>query len=122
MLLAWFVSTHVLAAFGVLYLPIAWISQAGLLLALAAHAYLRRPSLPECIVRNRQGLWSLPESGHSGLSLSPASRRASWWVELRLVGADGTYRRLLCRDQVAPEDWRVLQLVLRRPGREQDLS
>lgn len=68
------------------------------------------------------GLWALPESGHTALSLNPASRYGTWWAELRLVGAGGTYRCLLCRDQLRAEDWRTLQLALRRPGPQHGLS
>ena len=102
--------------------PIAWRAKVALLVALGAHAYVRRASPPERIVRGRTGLWALPESGRTGLGLSPASRYGAWWVELRLVGAHGAYRRLLCRDQLPQEDWRRLQLALRRPGRQPDLS
>ena len=122
LLRAWLIATHVLAAFGVLYLPVVWEWKAAFLGLLPAHAYLRRPRLPELIVRNRNGLWALPESGRTALSLSTASRYGTWWAELHLVGAGRAYRRLLCRDQLAAEDWRILQLALRHPGRRRRLS
>lgn len=115
LLRTWLIAIHALAAVGVLYWPVAWASKAGLILVIGAHAYLRRPVRPELIVRNRNGLWALPESGQSALRLSPASRFGPWWVELRLAGAGRSHRRLLCRDQLSVEDWRDLQLALRRP-------
>ncbi len=73
-------------------------------------------------MRNRNGLWALPASGRTGLSLHPQTRYGTWWAELRLVGADRVYRRLLCRDQLRAEKWRLLQLTLHRASGRHDLS
>ena len=113
---------HVLAALGVLALPVSAVSKAAVLAAVAGHACLRRPRRPPAMVRNRNGLWALPESGHTGLRLDRASRYGSWWAELRLVGAGRAFRCLLCRDQIRRRDWRLLQLELRRPAGRRDLS
>ena len=113
---------HALAALGVLYWPVAWSAKTGLLFVVGAHAYLRRPSPPEIIVRNRNGLWALPDAWQTALRLSRTSRFGAWWAELHLAGSDRTHRRLLCRDQVAARDWRRLQLALRQPANSADLS
>lgn len=110
-----------LAALGALQLPLGWAWKAAVLVLLAIHARLRRPGEPELIVRNRNGFWALPESGKAALRLSAASRYGTWWAELRLAGAQGAYRRLLCRDQLSEEDWRLLRLALKRAGSGQNL-
>lgn len=115
LLRAWLLAIHALTAIGLLCLPTAWTTKVGLLLVLAGHGMLRRPAPPERIVRNRNGLWALPESGQTGLSLSASSRYGTWWAELHLIRAGWAYRCLLCRDQLAAGQWRKLQLALRRP-------
>ena len=117
LLLAWTIAAHVAAAAGILSVALALGWRLLLLAFLAVHAYWRRPRPPELIVRNRTGLWALPESGLTALSLGPGTRAGSWWIELRLTGPGCSQRRLLCRDQVGAESWRLLQLALRCPRR-----
>lgn len=113
----WWVGSHSLAVAAILQAPLGVAATAGLLLALAGHAYWQWPRPLGRIVRSRSGSWALPDVGRSGLSLAPATRYGDWWVDLRLRAGRGRVRVLLCRDQLSPDAWRQLQATLRY-GRE----
>ena len=113
LLSTWLLGIHALAGAAVLALEAAWILNIVLLAALAAHGLWRRPGTPVRIIRNRNGFWSLPDRGHLGLRLGPATRYGDWWVDLRLVAPGRRARILLLRDQVDARAWRLLQATLR---------
>jgi hypothetical protein len=112
-LLTWLVGLHALAATAVLVFEIGGLAKLGLLVALAAHGYWRRPPTPVRVIRNRNGFWSLPDRGQLALRLAAATRYGDWWVDLHLTGPDGGVRVLLLRDQVDASAWRALQATLR---------
>lgn len=106
-------ATHAAAAGGILSLPVGASAKALLLVALAAHAWWRRPARPARVVRSREGFWALPDARCAGLRLDTATRFGVWWAELHLVGGRARARVLLLKDQLSPEAWRQLQAALR---------
>jgi len=64
------------------------------------------------LLRGRDGLWSLPDAGLTGMPLGSGTRYGRWWVDLRL-GPGGRRHVLLCCDQLSVADWRALQALLR---------
>lgn len=108
------IGSHCLAAVALLHAPLGEAARTLLLWALVGHACWRWPRPLGRIVRGRGGHWALPDAGHSGLRIAPASRYGDWWADLRLIGGRVRVRVLLCRDQLSSEDWRMLQVTLRR--------
>ncbi|HEU4617689.1 MAG TPA: hypothetical protein VFV10_06580 [Gammaproteobacteria bacterium] len=114
-LVHWWRGVHALAAAGVLAsaLPRAYalLALAGLLV----HALLGRPPASRCLELRADGSWAVP--GASGLSLVEGTAVGPFWIRLKLARPGLRVARLLLRDQVDAETWRVLQAELRRGGR-----
>jgi hypothetical protein len=112
-LILWWAALHVLLALALAALPgPVWVS-GFLAAALLAHASFRFPRRPPVLALARDGTWSLPESGVSGLVLGAGSEIASAWVRLILVGPGTRRSVLLLKDQLSPQSWRALQAGLR---------
>jgi hypothetical protein len=111
--LLWTLAAHGVAAAAVFALAIAWPAKALLLAAAVLHARIRRPQWPALLVRDRDGVWALPDRGLTGLIVAPGSRFCQWWVYLVLSDGRSFRRVLLLRDQFDSETWRRLQAALR---------
>lgn len=111
--MGWWAGSHGLAAAAVLHAPLGGAATAVLLIALTGHAYRQWPRPLGRIVRSRSGFWALPDAGRTGLTIASATRYGNWWVDLRLRKGRGAVRVLLCRDQLGPDAWRLLQVTLR---------
>ena len=83
-------------------------------IAALVHAAVRFPRATPRIVRDGEGLWALPELGLTGLRLGPRTRYTTIWVRLSLVAPTRTLDIVLLVDQLEPEAWRALQVLLRR--------
>jgi hypothetical protein len=93
-----------------------WLAKAPALVAVACHAYARRPRKPERLVIRADGRVELPERGLVGLELGERTRYTSAWVRLDVRGSGHAQDWVLLADQVNPETWRTLQVALRRVG------
>jgi hypothetical protein len=84
-------------------------------LAIAAHAVLRRPAAacPDVVV-GPGGLWSVPAEGLAEAALGPRTRYTQYWVRLEVQAATGSRILVLTRDQLDAGAWRELQSALRR--------
>jgi hypothetical protein len=96
------------------FVPGPTIVQVCAAFAALVHAALRYPRATPRIVRDGDGLWALPELGLTGLSLGPRTRYTTIWVRLSLVAPTRAVDIVLVVDQLEPEAWRVLQVLLRR--------
>jgi hypothetical protein len=111
----WWCVLHALPAAAVLLVTSWPILAAAIVAGLTCHALRRFPrQLPPVLLRRRDGSWSLPQRGITGLTLASGSVLAWNWV--RLVLSDGRCRHvvLLVRDQIDSHAWRALQARLRQ--------
>jgi hypothetical protein len=110
----WWAALHLLllAAVPCLHAPLP-AAVCGVLLV-AAHAVLRYPRPAPRIVRGSDGAWSVPELGLAGLKLGPRTRYTTLWVRLSLTAPRRTFELVLLVDQLEPQAWRALQVLLRR--------
>ena len=116
LLAAWWLAVHAIAVTGILasglILPLKLPAVAGVLV----HGVVRRASRPTKVARGADGTWSMPQRGHSRLSLCDGTSVGPFWILLRFRSAHG--RRplsvLLLRDQLNAESWRAVQAELRR--------
>jgi hypothetical protein len=113
----WWLALHLLGLATLCALGISSLVLAcgGLLLAL--HSLVRYPiGAADELARGSDGLWSVPALGLAGLAIGRRTRYTTLWVRLELVGASRRLDILLLADQLGPESWRVLQVILRRTG------
>lgn len=112
-LLVWLTVSHATAVAGVLTLPIGAAGRVAALVALALHAFWRRPRELGRLVAAADGSWSLPDLDAVGLRVSAASQLSATWVELRLEGPGRRCAALLGRDQLSASEWRQLRARIR---------
>jgi hypothetical protein len=110
----WWAALHLLLLATTLCLHGPRLATIGGIALIATHAVARYPRTAPRIVLTPDGVWSIPELGLACASLDPRTRYTTFWVRLSLVAARRRVDVVLLFDQLEPEVWRGLQVLLRR--------
>lgn len=113
--LLWFVQVSTLAAAGLISAGPTYVKLLAVV-ALGAYARACWPGVTPTVVCSGAGRWAVPELGLCELSLDPRTTYTRRWAQLQLIDTAGRrHRQRIWADEVAPQDWRRLQLLLREP-------
>jgi hypothetical protein len=111
-LAGWWLALHALVLASVLAWPLPTAAKLVLIGALIAHAALRRPRVPPCMLRHADGSWSVPCRGWVNLTLKRGTRMGAGWAYLVLAGGGKRLATLVMRDQLTPAAWNTLRAAL----------